>query len=144
MASHLATPPAKRRLSVSTLIVHDDPFSIKGLESSLFDLRCYICLGWDRGEMSRLACNALCGYRAYCCTSHASDPLFDTRCVACKLPATVQPDPTATALLTRTALQQCTSPQCPELVTMEDMQAHLLFKCPFNLMTCPNPGCAVR
>jgi hypothetical protein len=146
MAPLLLKPSAKRK-ATTTVVVHEEPYSIKGFESSMYDIRCFICLGWDQGNVSRLVCNApvqRCQCRTYLCTSHTLDPRFESYCVTCKKPASTVPDPTATALLKSTALVECTSPQCPELVTVNDMETHLLSQCPFNLIWCGEPGCSVR
>lgn len=147
MAPHLLRPPAKRKASTTTVIVHDEPYNISGVQSIISDLRCIFCLGWDKGEMSRLVCNApvhRCEFRAYLCTSHSRDPRFKSYCATCHQPASVVPDPTATALLKHTALVECTSTRCPELVSMDDMETHLLTECAFNMVTCDKPGCSLR
>jgi hypothetical protein len=146
MAPLLLKPSAKRK-ATTTVVVHEEPYSFKGFESSMYDIRCFICLGWDQGDMSRLVCNApvqRCQCRAYICTSHTLDPRFESYCVTCKKPASTVPDPTATALLRSTTLVECTSPQCAELITMDDLETHLLSQCPFNLIRWDKPGCPVR
>jgi hypothetical protein len=146
MPLRLYAPPAKRKASAA-VVVHDDPYSIKGFELSMYDIRCYICLGWDQKDMSRLVCLApgqRCECRVYLCTAHVEDPHFESRCTICKQPGGVVPDPTATALLRGTALLKCESPSCPELVTLDNMETHLLSECSFNKVSCTQPGCPVR
>jgi hypothetical protein len=129
------------------VVVHDDPYSIKGFESSMYDIRCYICLGWDQKDMSRLVCllpGQRCECRVYLCAALVQDSDFESRCTTCKQPAGVVPDPTATALLRSTALIKCESPSCPELVTLDNMETHLLSECSFNKVSCAQPGCPIR